>query len=131
MRRPMLLSGLVGLGVIALVALVTAGCSSTDASGVRNVAGSYSTIVDVTPDKATIASRKAVEDLKLNDIASSGTMFDGKVTCRTAQDSEITISIEKVGEKASRVTVRVGATGDEQMSRQILDKVNSNVHSWF
>jgi hypothetical protein len=119
------------LGLFSLSAFVLAlgGCS-TDQPGATNTLGAYSTNVNAAPDKVTTAASKACEDLKLSDINSNGTAVDGKVTAKTAQGDDVTIEIAQSGDNVSKVTIRVGATGDNSISHQLVDRINSHL-SWF
>jgi phage-related protein len=122
---------LLTLGLLSMSAfLFTATGCSTDQVGTTDTVGTYSTHVDATPDKATTAAGKACEDLKLNNINSNGTKVDGKVTATTAQGQDVTINIEQAGENVSKVSIRVGATGDEAVSKQLVDRLRSHL-SWF
>jgi hypothetical protein len=110
--------------------LMNASGCSTDQPGTTDTLGSYSTHVDSTPDKVTTAASKACEDLKLNDINSNGTKVDGKVTARTAAGDDVTIDIQQAGDNVSSVSIRVGATGDQSVSKQLVDRIKSHL-SWF
>ena len=103
--------------------LATIGGCQTDSPGVKNTLGTYSAMVDASPDKVTKAATASVKDMKLMDIVSDGTKIDGKVTAKTAQNDVVTIN----GENVSKVTIRVGATGDEAVSKQILDRIKKNL----
>ena len=107
--------------------LATIGGCQTDSPGVKNTLGTYSAMVDASPDKVTKAATASVKDMKLMDIFSDGTKIDGKVTAKTAQNDVVTISVEQAGENVSKVTIRVGATGDEAVSKQILDRIKKNL----
>src|SRR5258706_7830047 len=67
---------MVGLGFFISM---LGGCQ-TDSPGVKNVAGTYTAMVDGSPDRVAKAAKNAVEDLKLMYIASTATKGDGKVT---------------------------------------------------
>ena len=56
-----------------------AGCQ-TATPGVTNVAGSYKSTIDGTPDKVTNAAKKALNEMKLMEVMGNGTMVDGRVT---------------------------------------------------
>lgn len=105
------------------------GCQ-TDTPGATNTLGSYSTMIDGSPDKVTAAAQKAADDLKLTDIVGNGTTVDGKVTAKTAQGDVVTIDIEQAGQNVSKVTIRVGATGDDAVSKQLVDRIKSHL-SWL
>ncbi len=107
--------------------LATIGGCQTDSPGVKNTLGTYSAMVDASPDKVTKAATASVKDMKLMDIVSDGTKIDGKVTAKTAQNDVVTINVEQAGENVSKVTIRVGATGDEAVSKQILDRIKKNL----
>jgi len=103
---------------------------STESPGATQTLGVYSTNVDASPDKVTTAAQKACDDMKLTDILGNGTKVDGKVTAKDAQGDVVTIDIEQAGENVSKVTIHVGATGDEALSKQLIDKINGHL-SWL
>jgi hypothetical protein len=119
------------LGLICMGAFLfnATGCSTAE-PGATDMLGNYSTHVDASPDKVTTAASKACEDMKLADINSNGSKVDGKVTARTAQGDEVTIDIEQAGENVSKVSIHIGTTGDEAVSKQLVDKINSHL-GWF
>ena len=121
------------LSILSLGAVVSiqAGCS-TDQPGTNSALGFYSTNIDSTPDKVTTAAYKACEDLKLSNIDSGngGTKVDGKVTAKTAQGTDVTIDIAQAGDNVSKVTIHVGATGDDSVSKQLVDRIKSHL-SWL
>src|ERR1700690_1915447 len=105
------------------------GCSTSE-PGATNTLGVYSTNVDGAPDKVTTAEGKACADLKLAEIASAGTKVDGKVTARTSQGEDVAINIEQAGDNVSKVSIHVGVSGDEAVSKQLVDRIRSHL-SWF
>jgi propanediol dehydratase small subunit len=125
MKTAVLALSLLSLGLFAFCS----GCS-TDQPGATNTLGSYSTMVNSTPDKVTTAAAKAAEDLKLQNILSQGTKVDGWVTATTAQGEDVRIDIAQAGDNVSKVSIRVGATGDDSVSKQLVDRINSHL-SWL
>jgi hypothetical protein len=125
MKTSFLAMCLLGLGML----LVNFGCS-TETPGTKDTLGSYSTMIDSSPDKVTTAAQKAAADLNLLDINAAGTKVDGKVSARTAQGDDVSIDIEQAGENVSKVTIRVGVTGDEAVSKQLMDRIKSHL-SWL
>jgi hypothetical protein len=107
--------------------LATLGGCQTDSPGVKNTFGSYSEMVNAAPDKVTKAANTSVKDMKLLDIVSNGTKVDGRVTAKDAQNDLVTIDIEQAGENVSKVSIRVGSTGDEAVSKQILERIKKNL----
>src|SRR5580658_575750 len=102
----------------------------TETPGATETLGVYSTNVDAGPEKVTAAAQKAAADLNLTDIVADGTSIDGKVTAKDAQGDVVTINIEQAGDKVSKVTIHVGATGDEAVSKQLIDRIKNHL-SWF
>jgi Protein of unknown function (DUF3568) len=118
------------LSVLSLgMFLANFGCS-TESPGASETLGSYSTMIDSTPDKVTNAAQKAAQDLKLQNVQSQGTAVDGYVTAQTAQGDDVRIDIAQAGDNVSKVTIRVGATGDESVSKQLVDGIKSHL-SWL
>jgi len=66
----------------------------------------------------------------LTDIVGNGTKVDGKVTAKNAQGDAVTIDVEQAGDNVSKVTIHIGATGDEAFSKQLIDRINSHL-SWL
>jgi hypothetical protein len=105
------------------------GCQ-TESPGATDTLGVYSTMIDSSPDKVTAAAQKAANDLNLTDIVGNGTKVDGQVTARNAQGDAVTINIEQAGDDVSKVTIHVGAAGDEAVSKQLVDRIKSHL-SWL
>jgi Protein of unknown function (DUF3568) len=103
---------------------------ATDEPGATETMGVYSTMVNSSPDKVTAAAEKAAADLKLTDIVSNGTKVDGKVTAKNAQGDDVTINVEQAGDNVSKVTIHIGATGDQAVSKQLIDRIQSHL-SWL
>ncbi len=127
MKAATFIMALFGLGVF----MIQAGCQ-TDEPGATNTLGFYTTNVDARPDKVTTAAYKACEDLKLSNInsGSGGSTVDGEVTATTAQGTNVTIDIKENGDNVSKVTIRVGTTGDNSVSEQLVDRIKAHL-SWF
>jgi hypothetical protein len=123
-------ASLFALGILAMGAFLTAVGCSTDQVGTSDTLGSYSTMIDSSPDKVTTAAQKAADDLKLQFVNATGTKVDGKVSAQTAKGDDVTIDIEQAGDNVSKVTIRVGATGDEAVSKELMDRIKSHL-SWL
>ena len=89
--------------------------------------GKYVMTVQATPDVATAAARKAVEQLKMTDIDSSGDRSEGKVTARTAKLDSVKIEIEQSGMTDSTVTIKTHGGDADEVGRQIQDQIRSNL----
>ncbi len=100
---------------------------STDQPGATDTLGTYSTNVSAAPDKVTDAAHKACNDLNLQNISATGTNVDGKVTAQTAEGQDVDITIAQAGDNVSKVSIRVGATGDQQISKELMDKIQDHL----
>ncbi|MFO8012711.1 MAG: DUF3568 family protein [Phycisphaerae bacterium] len=89
--------------------------------------GKYAMTVHATPDKVTAAARRAVEQLKMTDIDSSGDRSEGKVTANTSQREKVTIDIEQSGDNDSTVTIHYRGGDADEVSKQIQDQINRNL----
>jgi hypothetical protein len=123
MKTTHLAISVLGLGFF----LATINGCQTGSPGISNELGTYSQMMNGSPDKVTQAAKASVKDMKLMDVTSNGTKIDGKVTARNAQNDVVTINIDQAGDNVSKVTVRVGTTGDEVVSKQILDRIKKNL----
>jgi hypothetical protein len=116
------------LGILSLgLFLVNLTGCGTETPGATDTMGIYSTDVKGSPDKVTTAAQKAAGDLKLTDIDAHSSTVDGQVTAKTAQGDTVTMNIKQAGENVSTVTIHVGATGDEALSKQLVDKINGHL----
>jgi len=102
----------------------------TETPGATETLGVYSTNVDGAPDKVTAAAQKAAADLNLTEIVGNGTTIDGKVTAKDAQGDVVIINIEQAGDNVSKVTIHIGTTGDEAVSKQLIDRIKAHL-SWL
>ncbi|MFB3894032.1 MAG: DUF3568 family protein [Phycisphaerae bacterium] len=89
--------------------------------------GKYTMTVRATPERATAAARKAVEQLRMTDIGSSGDRGKGKVTARTAQQEKVTIDIKQSNDKDCTVTIHFHGYNADEVTKQIQDQIDSNL----
>ena len=89
--------------------------------------GKYVMTFKATPDKVTPAARKAVEQLKMTDIESSGDRSEGKVSAKTARQDTVKIDIEQLGATDSKVTISTHGDDADTIRKQIQDRIKSNL----
>lgn len=120
--------GILALGVLSMGCfLVTLTGCQTDSPGTTDTLGYYSTMIDAAPDVVTAAAQKAAADLKLSDIVGNSTKVDGQVTAKNAQGTAVTINVKQAGDNVSKVTIHVGATGDQAESKQLMDGIKAHL----
>lgn len=130
--RVIMLASLVSLSVCALG---LAGCDTWHGLGkdigktgdAMSGSGKYAMTVRATPDVVTAAARRAVEQLKMTDVDSSGDRSEGKVTAKTARLDSVKIEIEQLGATDSTVTIYTHGTDADDVSKQIQEQIKSNL----
>lgn len=53
--------------------------------------------------------------------------LSANLVTRTAKDKKIGIVLTKTGDNLTKVQIRVGVFGDEELSRALLDKIKGNL----
>ena len=107
--------------------LVAAGAAGGAVAGTAYVMGDLETTLQATPGEVVAATRTAFEQMGVATISAGATELDGKVIGRTATDEKITVTVESKGRNLSELSIRVGTFGDEELSRQIYDKIRANL----
>jgi hypothetical protein len=73
------------------------------------------------------ASISALKDLNLPIIEDDHDKLSAKIKSRFANGDSVWIEIESVTAESSKITIRVGALGDQYKSRQILDGIHRHL----
>ena len=73
---------------------------------------------------ATIAG---LNDLKFAVVNDKLDAINSKILARTATDTKIEINLTKQSPSATEIRIRVGTFGDEQLARQILEKIKAHL----
>ncbi|MBW8781228.1 MAG: DUF3568 family protein [Verrucomicrobia bacterium] len=102
-------AGAAGAGTVAYVR------GELDAS----LAGSYDSVVK--------AANRALDDLQFKKINETKDAIKTVLVARTADDKKVRIEITKVSDTLTKVEIRVGVFGNENLSRTILDKIQKNL----
>jgi CRISPR/Cas system-associated protein Csm6 len=106
---------------------VVVAAGAAGAGAVYYVKGEFSATLDATPGQVVTASEKALKEMSISVLSSSSSSVDGKVSARTALDKKIAITVERESEQRSKIGIRVDAFGDEDLSRQIFEKIKSKL----
>lgn len=123
------------LAAAALCALpaTQAGCliAAAGAAGAGTAAyvrGDTDATVSAGPEAVTEAARAVAEqDMKLAVVSSTASAVDGKVVARTANDAKLAVVVKSAGENLSKVSVRVGNFGNEDLQQQVLEKIKARL----
>lgn len=117
-----LLLGISAAGLTGCVAVVAAGAAGT---GVAWYRGRLEANLDHNIEAVFAASQKALNQLEFANISNKKSTVDAEIVSRTALDKKVEITLEKVTDRSTKVTVRVGVFGDETLSMSILDKIKA------
>lgn len=121
---------LVALLFIAPFLLLTSGCVAARTAANDTVAwirGALEVVLDNPIEQVGRATTRAVNDLKFSNVVSKVDVVTGEITAETAQGTDIGIRLNKVSDRATKVSISVGAFGDEALSRLILDEIKKNL----
>jgi len=69
------------------------------------------------------ATGRSIEQLKFAKTAESADALSARFTARTAQDKKIEIVLTKIGENLTKVEIRVGVFGDEDVAMTTSGKI--------
>lgn len=122
--------GLVALGVVLIAA---AGCfgvvagAAAGAGAVAYIRGELEATEEAPMDKVVAAAKGAVDDLQLRLISSDADAVSGKITAETARGTDIGIALERESDNVTKIRIRVGVFGDENLSRLIHEKMKARL----
>lgn len=106
------------------VAVVAAGAAGT---GVAWYAGRMETTLNHGVDDVYAASQQAVKQLEFARVSERKSGVDAELIARTALDKKVEITLNRVDDKATKVSIRVGVFGDEALSLNLLEKIKANL----
>ncbi|NBC11527.1 MAG: DUF3568 family protein [Planctomycetes bacterium] len=113
------------ISLVAVAALL-AGCSTSE-PGVKNTMGTLETTVEANPPQVAKAAEAVLKDLELIRVHSTSTEVDGEAFGYTASDKKVSVSIKKESENLSKINVRVGAFGDEDLGVAVITRIEEQL----
>ena len=105
-------------GCVALVAGAAGGAGTA-----AWLSGKLTQEVDATFDKTISASRSALKFLRLEVTKETRKDDVAQIMSKYYDGKTVWIDIRKIDRSISKIEVRVGAVGDEDAARKILDKI--------
>lgn len=119
------------LVAFALAAVFQSGCVAAavgaGAGAVAYIRGDLEASLDASLSVAARATDRAISQLEFAKVSERKDALTANFIARTAQDKKIEIVLTKVGDKVTKVKIRVGVFGDEAISLAILDKIKQGV----
>ncbi|MDQ5977995.1 MAG: hypothetical protein QG602_967 [Verrucomicrobiota bacterium] len=113
-----LLAALPWLSGCVVVAAIAVG-----AGAVAYVRGDLASRVEPELDPAYAAAQRALEKLEFAKIDQRKSGLDAKLVHRTALDKRVEIQRNKVTDRLTKIEIRMGVVGDQELSLTLLDKI--------
>ncbi len=73
------------------------------------------------------AAKSALRDLDLTVSEDRADALSARLESEFADKSHVWIALDSVGDKRTKITIRVGLTGDETRSRKILERIQAHL----
>jgi hypothetical protein len=120
------------LAALSSVLLLQSGCflvaaGAAGAGTVAYVRGELSVSLANDYEDVVRATNRSITQLQFAKISERKDALSDVLEARTAQDKKIGITLTKVSDHLTRIQIRVGIFGDEQVSHTILDKIRANL----
>ncbi len=122
------------LAVVALIATVmlSSGCFAVAAgagagAAVAYVRGDLDATLKADYDHSVRAVEKAVEQLKLAKVSEEKNALKAVIITRNAADVKIELHIERLADDATKLKIRVGTFGNDELQLEVLDRVKKNL----
>ena len=123
------LSVLLSLGLLPLLSgcVVAAAGVAAGAGAIAYVRGELATSLDHDFGKVVEATRTALKELEYTKVSEKKDAMEAEFISRTALDKKVTIKLNQVTEKTTKVQIRIDLLGDEALSLAILDKIKATL----
>lgn len=126
-RAAVLAALILGGTTLTLSSGCLAAAAGAGAAGVAFVMGDLTANLDASLDRSYRATQQAVEQLEFTQVSKSKDALIAVIKVHNAVNKKIKITIERVGDNLTKVTIRVDTFGDQPLSMAILDKIKSNL----
>lgn len=123
---------LLGLGLALgaipfLTGCVVVAAGAAGAGAVAYVRGEMTTTIDRDLDAVFRASQQALTKLEFAKVNDHKTGVDAELLARTALDKKVQIELKQVTPTLTKVEIRVGLVGDQDLSLTILETIKAEL----
>jgi hypothetical protein len=126
-RLRFLWTGLV-LGSLPLLSgCVVVAAGAAGAGAVAYVRGQLEANLDHDLDAVFKASQRAMAKMEFAKIDDHKSRIDAQLVSRTALDKKVEIRLQKVTDRLTKVQIRVGLIGDQELSMLLLEKIKAEL----
>ncbi len=119
--------------VLAVAALpwlsgcVVVAAGAVGAGAVAYVRGELASSLEADLDTAYGAAQRALAKLEFAKIDQRKTGLDAQLVHRTALDKRVEIKLQKITDRLTKIEIRVGVVGDQELSLALLDKIRAEL----
>jgi len=125
-RHALALASLAMLGGCTATGVAVAAGALAGAATAVYVQGDLETEIDASPTQVAAATEGAFEDLSLTLVSSEATEIDGRIDGRSSDDKPIAVRLA-LEDGRTKVSIRVGAFGNEELSRLVLEHIRKHL----
>jgi hypothetical protein len=115
------------LGAVTSLSGCLVAAAGAGAAGTAYVMGSLDGTVPGTPEKVIDASESVFKDKEVHILSKDATGLDGTIIAKTALDKRIEVTVKRQDEKTSTISIRVGTFGDQELSRELFEKIKARL----
>lgn len=127
-RRVRLVPALLALAALPLLnGCVVVAAGAVGAGAVAYVRGELEASLEANLDTAYAAAQRALARLEFAKIEQSRSGVDARLVHRTALDKKVEIKLKKVTDRLTKIEIRVGVVGDQELSLTLLDQIRAEL----
>ena len=135
MKKLLKIKSVLPVFLLAAILAATSGCAlfvvgaaaGAGAAGYAYVSGELKTTQSNSLDQVWSATQSAMNDLEFPIVSRKKDALQAELVARNSADKKIVVDLKKVSDTATEIRIRVGAFGDEAISRTILEKIQSHL----
>lgn len=110
-----------------LTGCVVVAAGAVGAGAVAYVRGELESSVEAGLDATYAAAQRALDKLEFARIEQRKSGLDAHLVHRTALDKRVEIKLKKVTERLTKIEIRIGLVGDQELSLTLLDKIRAEL----
>ncbi len=110
-----------------LTGCVVVAAGAVGAGAVAYVRGELQSSVEADLDVTYAASQRALAKLEFAKIDQRKSGLDAQLVHRTALDKRVEIKLKKITDRLTKIEIRVGIVGDQELSLTLLDKIRAEL----
>lgn len=84
-------------------------------------------VVNGTPQNVVKATVGVLEEQEMREVTQSATGLDGKVTAKTALDTNISVTVNRRDDTTCKISIKIGTWGDHQVSTDLFEKIKAKL----